>query len=541
MGKMQLHTSELQKVRAFNRRSYYEGLEAWSQERTESDIAAIEAANARHESVRHDAEAVLDKYYQQQAEEERLRKAEEERVEKERQAFEKAERERKEREEAERQAKLQREKEAAAAKKAAEEEVKAAEEKAKADAEEARRKEREETATREKAEQDRAMQQATEKAAADTKARDDKAAQDQQAAAQAQANAAKAQASSSGTTPEILAEHKRYLDIHANLKKFRKEFMVHAKADPKLKANVGDMRRAIRTSVGQLTDSKEKGANTKPTQRVRKTLEEATNSIPSPSVNLTPYVYIDNKLPATHTDVVVPSLLIYLLSMFTKAVIAAFTGECAVNPKAAEPIGTLVAQIFAAKELQIQLDPSDPTKTTSLVSILMSKIHATCPPLFGITGDESTSAGRQALGWRREFTNNNASAKSHVQETSHYSRLVGLSAGFAAISLRNFAKTTLKNPYPPKNFWASLANIVNTPPARIQNSHLIVLKNMIEGGVERFLLFYGNVGVAALREALVVLPQKLQAQGKPKILEGSAGRGLLLLVDTLEKEKNLRL
>lgn len=59
--------------------------------------------------------------------------------------------------------------------------------------------------------------------------------------------------------------------------------------------------------------------------------------------------------------------------------------------------------------------------------------------------------------------------------------------------------------------------------------------------MERFLLFYGNVGVAALREALVVLPQKLKAQGRPKIMEGSAGRGLVLLVDTLEKEKNLRL
>lgn len=534
MGKMQLHTSELQKVRAFNRRSYYEGLEAWSQEKTEADIAAIEAANARHESVRHDAEALLDKYYQEQAEEERRKKAEEERIEKETQAREKAERERIEREEAERQARLQRAKESAAAKKAAED-------KAKADAEEARRKEREETAAREKAEQDKAAQQAAEKAAADKKAREAEAAQDEQAAAQAQATAAKAKASSNGTTPEMLAEHKRYLDIHANLKKFRREFMVHAKADPKLKSHVGDMRRAIRTSVGQLTDSREKGANTKPTHRVKTTLGEATNSIPSPSVNLTPYIYIDSKLPATHTDVAVPSLLLYLLSMFTKAVISAFTGECAVNPKAAEPIGTLVAQIFAANELQIQLDPANPTTTTSLISVLVCKMHVTCPPLFGITGDESASAGRQALGWRREFTNNNASAKSHVQETTHYSRLVGLSAGFAAISLRNFAKTRLQNPYPPKHFWASLANILNTRPAQIQNSHLIVLKNMLEGGVERFLLFYGNVGVAALREALVVLPQKLQSQGRPKIMEGSAGRGLVLLVDTLEKEKNLRL
>jgi nucleoporin GLE1 len=534
MGKMQIYTTELQKVRAFNRRSYYEGLEAWSQERTEKDIAAIEAANARHESVRHDAEAILDKYYQEEAEKQRKKKAEEERIERERLALEKAEREREEREEAERQAKIQREKEAEAAKKAADE-------KAKADAEEARRKEREETAAREKAEQDRAAQEAAAKAASEKKARDDKAAQDQQVAAQAQATAARSQAAASGTIPEILAEHKRYMDIHANLKKFRKDFMAHVKTDPQLKSQVGDIRRAIRVSVGQLTDSKEKGANKKPTERVRTTLSEATTTVPSPPVNLTPYIYVDSKLPATQVEITIPSLLLYLLSMFTKAVIAAFTSECAANPKAAEPIGTLIAQVFAANDLQIQLNPNDPNSTTSLISVLICKLHATCPPLFGITGDESTSAGRQALGWRREFTNNNASQKSHVQETTHYSRLVGLSAGFAAISLRNFAKTRLQNPYPPNNFWASLANIVNTPPSRIQNSHLIVLKNMIEGGVERFILFYGNVGVAALREALIVLPQKLQAQGKPKIMEGSAGRGLVLLVDILEKEKNFRL
>jgi nucleoporin GLE1 len=530
MGKMQLHTTELQKVRAFNRQSYYEGLEAWTQERTEADLAAIDAASARHEAVRRDAEAELRRYWEQREAEEARKRAEEERLEKERLAREKAEQERRDREEAERQLKIQREKEAAAAKKAAEE-------KAKADAEEARRKEREETAARQKADQEKASREAAEKAAADQKARDDATAQQQQAAAQAQATAAKAQVAAGGVAPELLADHKRYLDIHANLKRFRKEFMEHAKTDPRLKPLIGNMRRAIRTSVGQLTDSKERGANSKPTQKIKTELLAATTSIQSPLVNLTPYLYIDSKLPPTQTEVTIPGLLLYLLSMFTKAVMAALTGECAVNPKAAEPVGTLVAQIFAGDYLQIQLNPSDASSRTSLISVLISKFHATCPVLFGVSGDESTSAGRQALGWRREFTNNNASQKSHVPETTHYSRLVGLAAGYAAISLRNFAKTPLRNPYPPRHFWASLANIVNTPPGKVQNSHLIVLKNMLEGGVERFLLFFGNAGVAALREALVTFPAKLD----PRMVQSNTGRGLVLLIDTLEKEKNLRL
>lgn len=530
MGKMQLHTNELQKVRAFNRRSYYEGLEAWTQERTEADLAAIDAASARHEAVRQDAEAELQKYWEQREAEEARKRAEEERLERERLAREKAERERKEREEAEQQAKIQREREAAEAKKAAED-------KAKADAEEARRKEREETAARQRADQENASRAAAEKEAADQKARDDAAAQQQQVAAQAQVTAAKAQVAAIGIPPELLAEHKRYLDIHANLKKFRKEFWVQAKADPRLKDHVGDMRRSIRVSVGQLTDSKERGANSKPTQKIKATLLTAATTIQSPPVNLTPYIYIDSALPPTQTQVEIPGLLLYLLSMFTKAIIAAFTGECAVNPKAAEPIGTLVAQIFALNEFQVQLNSSKPPSKQSLISVLISKFHAACPVLFGVNGDETTSAGRQALGWRREFTNNNANQKSHVPETTHYSRLVGLAAGYAAVSLRNFARTPLVNPYPPKRFWGSLANIVNTPPGKVQNTHLIVLKNMLEGGVERFLLFYGNAGVAALREALVTFPAKLD----PKMVQSNAGRGLVLLIDILEKEKNLRL
>ena len=57
----------------------------------------------------------------------------------------------------------------------------------------------------------------------------------------------------------VEAEHKRYLEIHRALKEFRKYMILQAKQNAQLKGAMGDMRREIRKSVGQLRDGK--GAN----------------------------------------------------------------------------------------------------------------------------------------------------------------------------------------------------------------------------------------------------------------------------------------
>ena len=54
-------------------------------------------------------------------------------------------------------------------------------------------------------------------------------------------------------------EHKRYLDLHAELKTLREYMILEAKKDPRLKQEMGNMRRDIKKSVGQLTVGK--GAN----------------------------------------------------------------------------------------------------------------------------------------------------------------------------------------------------------------------------------------------------------------------------------------
>jgi nucleoporin GLE1 len=51
----------------------------------------------------------------------------------------------------------------------------------------------------------------------------------------------------------------RYLEIHKSLKQLRSFVTEHAKQDPGLKKKMGEMRREIRKSVGQLTEGK--GAN----------------------------------------------------------------------------------------------------------------------------------------------------------------------------------------------------------------------------------------------------------------------------------------
>ena len=280
----------------------------------------------------------------------------------------------------------------------------------------------------------------------------------------------------------------------------------------------------------------------------------ALREIPSPPVEVNDYLPPHLSLLDKGTTKV-PALVIYLLSMFSKAIINAFVGECAVNPKAAEPIGTLVAQIFSMPELQFQRHapsvnsglhydafggtvPTPPMKPTSasLISILMCKFHAIAPILFGVSGPESTNVGKLKLGWRLEKVSDEK--KAFVDENKHYDRLTGLGVGYASIALRNFAKSAHQNPWPPSHYWASLAHISNTPASEIQTSHLILLRSMLENtAIDRFILFFGAAAVAVLRQAVIEFQKKLPMELKEK----QAGKALVLMVEAWKKEKHFTL
>lgn len=60
-------------------------------------------------------------------------------------------------------------------------------------------------------------------------------------------------------SPHALPGAEKYLEIHKRLKQLRTFLTEHSKSDPQLKKKMGEMRRGIRKSVGQLTEGR--GAN----------------------------------------------------------------------------------------------------------------------------------------------------------------------------------------------------------------------------------------------------------------------------------------
>lgn len=213
--------------------------------------------------------------------------------------------------------------------------------------------------------------------------------------------------------------------------------------------------------------------------------------------------------------------MIYLLNIFSKAIIAQLIAEAGVTPKYAEPLGVLAAQIFSMEPFVYNGCP--------MIDVLLAKYHVVCPVLWGFYGDETTQAGKTAIGWWREEPDG-----PFINPQSHEERMIGLGAGFAAISLRNFSKTKRQNPLPNSHFWTAMANIINVPPREVQETHLIVLGAMLRFSATRIVGFWGDFGMAALRRAVVGFPASL-----PK--KTTARATVEVLRDIYAKEKNILL
>lgn len=196
---------------------------------------------------------------------------------------------------------------------------------------------------------------------------------------------------------------------------------------------------------------------------------------------------------ATHNEEQISSLFLYILNIFSKAVISQFINEASAQPETADPVGVVVASVFADREFL--------WRGKSLIDILLAKFRVVCPVVFGHNGNDKYEDGRRRVGWRRE-------GGAWVNEAVHTDRMAGLGAGFAAIALRNFSKSAMSNPFPPSNYWTAMARIINTPPAEISNTQAVVLRALIQFNEHRFIDAYGSAGVAALRLALVEFPAK---------------------------------
>ena len=248
MSQVHLHEIESSKLHAYQKRQQRDELDAREAAQAHVHRMELNAAHAQHEVIRKQAEAVLQAYVKKEEEERRKREEEEEkqrRIEEEMrrkeedEARKKAEQERRAREEQEYRERQERAREAA--ERRAKEEATAAEKK---------RNEEEATQQRQREDQARLDQEAAlkrkEEAAAVAKAAE--------ASQLATTNASRSRPQGSATNVEKL--HNDYLALHKKLKSFRSDFWASTRTDPALKPHVGDMRRAMRTSVGQLTDDR---------------------------------------------------------------------------------------------------------------------------------------------------------------------------------------------------------------------------------------------------------------------------------------------
>ena len=256
---------ELGQLAISTQEGFYAHLDRESHEREALHQQALAAATAKHENVRRTAEQYRERL-EEQIQAERRRREDEEQRELEKLRREKVEREIEERKrEVERAKKIEIEEKKIAEINKLEEEAAARRraERERQDTEAAKRKEEERRkAARQKDEVAAAEARAKEAAVAAQKARPEPVNQ-APVTTHVSAPAPATQQPTLSTQPildtQLEAEHSRYFEIHHALKELRKFMMAQAKQNAQLKAAMGDMRREIRKSVGQLRDGK--GAN----------------------------------------------------------------------------------------------------------------------------------------------------------------------------------------------------------------------------------------------------------------------------------------
>lgn len=508
LDQVKLFSTELKKVHAFERKTYYESLDQIDREQEAVHTAALDKVAAFHDQVRGEAEAILNEHNRVE-EEKRRRKEEQELKERERIQHEKAEELRRQQEEA---ARLEAERKAQeAAKKKAEEEA----ERARRAAQEA--KERQDREERERAEAEKRQQEADAKKAQEAQ-------EAQQAADEAAAQLTRTQQQqkigAGRLTAEEVAVQNRYVELHKALKEMRQSLRNAGKQNPLIKKTMGDMRRSIKKCVGQLRDGrgankKQVGSlsleslgsdeiisniNTRQLQDIKAELQKAS-AIPEPSVDIRQFLaYPPPEIAAEENKV--PVMLIYALNIFAKCLIAALITEASINHAHAEPIGIVAAQIFSMDEFMY--------KGIHMSDILWAKYRVVCPALWGFTGSEKTEAGRKALGWWRE-----EAGGPFVSEQTHLDRMTALGAGFSSLTLRNFSKAKRANPFPNTLFWTSIQRITSIPFAEIQDTQITLLHSMLKSSEERILTFFGQYGLVIMRKAIVELPASIPRKSMP--------------------------
>ena len=314
-------------------------------------------------------------------------------------------------------------------------------------------------------------------------------------------------------------EHEAFLTLHARLKALRKQMKTQAQQNPRLKSTMGDMRRELVKRVGQISEDKAsirtvEIAITSVLITAANTTSDSNNPSLSPTLPVSDFYILHPwhtpapdpaTLTALHSQTLrAPSLLLYLLSIFTKALLAQLRAEASLKPMIATNLGILTAKLLAQPKLHA-------SGLALLPSVLLAKYHAACPLLFGSYGSESTAAGRRVCGWALDRDTGEA-----VTETQHLSDQLGLASGFAALTLRSFpANSAMRNQMPGWRFWQAVARVAGVPVGRVGMTAVTVLRGLVMGGnAKRVLELFGSGGVALLRYCVVELPEEIGRSGR---------------------------
>ncbi|KAG0648619.1 Nucleoporin GLE1 [Hyphodiscus hymeniophilus] len=315
----------------------------------------------------------------------------------------------------------------------------------------------------------------------------------------------------------------RYVEIHQALKQMRKVIKKECETNKKFQKEVGDLRRELRMKVGQT--NKNKAENKAMLTRIFKILEDSMQ-IGSPGVDPSTFMLSkpEPREGTVNNDEKMPMVFIFFMNMFAKYAILQFSNEAGIRPEMADPIGVIVVQVFARANFR--------WRGESLIDIFMAKMRMACPAVFGIRGSENTEQGRALLGWGRVDKGEAA----YMSEEQHASRMTGLAAGYAAISLRDFSKSSLQNPWHASHYWQTLASIVATPPNERSATQYYVLRALVDGYESTFFKFYGNTARAALKVVLIDFPDGASAPGSSVDPGSGAVGGVKVLVEKFVRQ-----
>ncbi|KAJ4352886.1 hypothetical protein N0V95_003861 [Ascochyta clinopodiicola] len=370
-----------------------------------------------------------------------------------------------------------------------------------AEARQKAQREQEASAEREKKEREDADRKAKEAADAAEKARVQQTAQQVQqqpqptplapAVATQPIAATKAPVSSQAPNDDINNIHTKYLELHKRMKEFRVTFWnQNKKVGQPLKEPIGNARRNMRLKLGQINVAR--ATSQLAIKSLRADSFDVALNTPGPTVDIRPFL-VSHSIPplANEAEAQYPAFLLYMWIMFEKFLLKQFEKEAAnEDGRIIQEIGLIAASLFADQKYM--------WKGISLIDVVLAKMHHICPILFGVRGSMNSVEGQRRLGWM-PIDKQPPTGEIYMQ------RIRGLSAGYAAMSLRAFKTVPA---LPMSEYWRVVVLVCNTRPEDLYPGHFAILNGLLRDFYKKFMGFYGVQARAVLRRAIVDVPAR---------------------------------